>query len=109
MNRSTEVAVVIVWLLASARMVRLIVWDAYPPCAKLRAWWDGKVTSDWNKLLHCGYCAAPWITAVSGIITLALLRPSIHYSDPTAWFWLLGGWFAASYATAIIVAYDGDD
>lgn len=105
-----DVCAVIVWVVGSARITRLICFDAYPPAMWLRMKWDERtIQSDWNKLLHCGYCAAPWISLLTGIVSLALLPVSVPFSHAATWFWLIGGWLAGAYAAAVVVAYDGDD
>lgn len=56
-------------VLAAGRITRLVIYDAYPPSAWLRAKWDdltdtpGKRTSlhSWNRLLHCPWCFLPWV------------------------------------------------
>lgn len=96
------IAAAVVTVLASARLTRLIAFDVFPPSAWLRAKWDA-LTEDtsWNPLLRCHYCLTPWTTlAVAGAGWASDLHP--------AW-WAFNGWLALSYASAIIVARDGDD
>lgn len=92
-------AAVIVGVLGTARLVRLVVFDTYPPAAWLRARWDAATeNSGWNDLLHCAYCAAPWI----GVATIAWAWASdFHWS-----WWAFYGFLALAYASAVFVAWD---
>lgn len=108
MNTTDLVLNIIVGTLASARIVRLLTWDHYPPAVWLRMKWDAKTEqSEWNLLLHCGYCAAPWVVLLNGGAGVLA-----HEFAPT-WVWLtwviFNAWLAMSYVAAIVMAYDGDD
>lgn len=115
MNRFEIILALMLWVLGSARLVRLLLFDSYPPVAWLRDRWDRATSSEdgypgsWTPLLHCAYCAAPYVTLLTGVVSLWLLPASVPYSHAQTWFWLTAGWAAASYAAAIAVAYDGDD
>ena len=88
-------------VLGSARIVRLIAFDSYPPSTWLRIQWDNRVTGEWNSLIHCAYCLAPYIVLVN--LAVGML---------SNWFigWvIINVWLAASYLASIVVAYDGDD
>lgn len=86
----------------SARAARLIGFDSYPPVAWLRSKWDAWTEdSDWNKLVHCGYCSTPYLVAANGAWG--------YFTDWQFAWWFVNSWLAASYAAAILVAYDGDD
>lgn len=102
MSHFEIICAAVVGVLGTARVARLIGFDTYPPIAWLRSKWDGWTRdSDWNSLVHCGYCSTPYIAGANfawGYWT--------HFQF--AW-WLLNGWLAASYAAAIVVSYDGDD
>lgn len=102
MTTAQYVLIAIVAVGATARLTRLIAFDAYPPAAWLRIKWDNATgKSEWNTLLHCGYCLAPWIGA--GILAWG------YFTDyQTAW-WLFCSWLSLAYAAAIVTAYDGDD
>lgn len=95
------VAAAIVGTLGSARLVRLLVNDDYPPVVWLRMKWD-RITNDgpWSKLVHCGWCASPYISAV--ILAWAYLS-HLHL-----WWWLFNGWLASSYAASWVVFHDED-
>lgn len=92
-------AVGLVGVIGTARLVRLLVFDTYPPSVWARVTWD-RITRDgpWSTLVHCGYCAAPWITVIS--IAWA------WWSDFHWTWWLFYGWLTISYLAAIIVSYD---
>lgn len=100
------VFIAVVAIAGSARIVRLIGFDHYPPAEWLRAQWDARTDptgqgGGWNLLLHCGYCLAPWTTL--GVLLWGYL------TDWNMVWWMVNGWLGASYLTAILVAYDGDD
>jgi hypothetical protein len=101
------VAAFVLATVSSARITRLVTWDAYPPVAWLRVKWDARTeNSDWNLLLHCGYCFSLYVVLlVMGTAWLSIhLTGDIHL----AW-WLVTGWLTISYLAAICMAYDGDD
>lgn len=103
------VAAVFVGVLSTGRLVRLLVNDAFPPSAWLRTKWDDR-TSDrtgdevkdgkWTVLVHCPWCASPYISAI--ILAWALLS-HLHWT-----WWVFNGWLAASYAASWIVFHDED-
>jgi hypothetical protein len=98
----TVVCAAAVTVFAVARLGRLIGFDTYPPVAWLRAKWDQHTEdSDWNKLVHCGYCSTPYLAAAD-------LAWGYFTDWQTAWWWV-NVWLAASYAAAYVIAYDGDD
>jgi hypothetical protein len=88
-------------ILGSARLTRLLVADDFPPSVRARMWWD-RVTHDggWSKLVHCPWCAAPYIVALN------LAAAWLSRSHP-AW-WVVNGWLAASYVASWIVFKDED-
>lgn len=92
-------------IVGSARIVRLITWDHYPPAVWLRMKWDAKTEqSDWNLLLHCGYCLAPWVVLLNGAAWWAATE-----LDLLALWYLPNLLLAVAYVSAITMAYDGDD
>lgn len=98
-------AAVVVGIVGSARFVRLVTADKFPPIVKLRMWWDSKTEGDdpeegWGLLLHCLWCFAPWVVAAN--LAWALL------SDLQPAWWVCNGWLAASYATSWLVFHDED-
>lgn len=99
-------AAVIVLVLGSARLGRLIVHDTYPPVAWLRAKWDDATSnSGWNELLHCHWCATPWITLTAvGVFALGFAVPWVF------WVWWIGmGTLGASYLAGMIIERDQKD
>lgn len=82
-----------------ARIVRLVVFDDFPPTVALRLWWD-KVTrhGPWKQIVHCGFCLSPYITLGSWAWAWA---SDLH------WTWWVAHLFAgATYLASIVVAYD---
>lgn len=90
---------VAVAVVSAARLTRLLVFDDYPPVVWVRRGWD-RLTNDgpWSQLVHCGFCAAPWILAA--VAAWGWLS-HLHWT-----WWVLNAWLAASYVASIIVAYD---
>jgi hypothetical protein len=104
---------VAVGILSTARTARLVVFDDYPPMVWLRDRWDTWTKYDphevgWGKLLHCAFCATPYIGAV--VLAWALLAlPGSDWKDwwSSAFWWvLLNGLWGAVYLAAMAVAYD---
>lgn len=106
LNDNIWVALAIL-VIGTARIVRLIAFDAYPPAAWLRVKWDDAThQSDWNKLLHCAYCLAPWVA----ILNLIAYELTLNLGEAYLSAWYLANlWLTVSYLAAILVAYDGDD
>ena len=105
MNHFEIVMAAITGCIASARVGRLIGFDSYPPAVWFRIKWDNWThNSDWNKLVHCGYCSAPYIVAADG--AWGYFTHGTHMQ--LAW-WLVNGWLAASYIASMVIAYDGDE
>lgn len=102
MSNFTWVAVAVVTILSTARITRLVVFDHWPPSIWLRMTWD-RLTHDgkWSTLIHCGYCFAVW--AGLGVVLWG------YFVDFNTIWWVVNGWLGASYAAAIVVAFDGDD
>lgn len=92
-------AAFLVGSLAVARITRMVFHDSFPPMAWVRSKWDEKTEgSQWNDLLHCPFCIAPYVTTV--ILAWA------WFSDfGTAW-WLFCVLCAGSYVAAMVVASD---
>lgn len=95
-------AVFVVGSLSTARIVRLIGFDHYPPAEWLRAKWDQWTrNSEWNLLVRCPYCLAPYVGL--GVLLWG------YFTDFNTVWWLANGWLAAVYVAAVFVSYDGDD
>lgn len=102
---------VIIAITSVARTARLLVWDEYPPMVWVRGKWDQRVTSGWNKLLHCAFCATPYLALGMGAWALLAL-PGSEWQDwwSSAFWWVLvNGLWGGSYVAAIMVAYDQPD
>jgi hypothetical protein len=97
-----DTARALVTVLAVGRLTRLITADEFPFSIKLRMWWD-RVTHDgpWSKLVHCHWCASPYVAAV---VLAAGLLSEFHW----VW-WTICGWLAVSYIAAIVVERDEKD
>jgi len=92
-------------VMAAARLTRLVTQDSYPPAAWLRARWDDWTEeSDWNVLLHCHWCFAPWVVLPLLVgAYFALDLPPFHWSHL---LWLFLSWMAMSYVASWIVNND---
>jgi len=91
----------IVGILSVARTARLITYDDFPPMVWLRVRvlaWIKNEDSKWKGLLECPFCLAPYLAA--GMLFWGWV------SDTDTVWWVINGWWAASYVAAIVVAYD---
>ena len=95
-----------VWLLAVivgtvsvARMVRLLIFDEFPPADWLRTRFL-VITKDtpWTKIAECGFCLAPYLSVV--MVAWALLSDWPGGGGFNVWFGVM------SYGAAILVSYD---
>jgi hypothetical protein len=96
-------AAVIVATISIARTARLLTYDDFPPVAavrfKIQQWLAaGPKRLRWLALTECPFCLAPYLTA--GMIFWMWVS-DLHWT-----WWLINGWWAASYVAAIIVARD---
>ena len=96
------IAAVVVGVLGTARIVRLVTADEFPPTEWLRERWLVLVGDRWGKLFNCLWCFSPYATAVT-LAWFLLSDPASGWR--TAW-WVLYGWMAAAYAASIIVYHD---
>lgn len=99
-------AAVLIGTLAVARATRLATEDSFPPIERLRAYWFRVVREEWQPLLQCAFCFAPYAAAVD--LTWGWTSHSelgAHSPTSTAW-WVVNLWAASSYAAAMIVARD---
>jgi len=94
-----------VWIAASlvgvfsvARTARLLVWDEFPPAEWFRERAIARLGDRWGKLFTCQFCIAPYLVLGMGVW--------VWLSDLNTAWWVINGWWAASYLAAIIVAYD---
>lgn len=102
MNTFHWIAVAVVVVLSSARLTRLVMFDAFPPVKWLRDLYaDATDGTGWQLIAFCAYCASFWVT-------LAVVL-SGYYSDWHTVWWIVNGSLGASYLAAITVTFDGDD
>jgi hypothetical protein len=101
-------AAAIVGILSVARTARLVVWDEYPPMIWLRDRWDERIGEDgWGKLIHCQFCATPYMAVVMfvwGYLVLGGVAGDTWSAE--WWWWAVNGVWGGSYLAAIVVAYD---
>jgi hypothetical protein len=98
------VAAALVGVLGTARFVRLVTADEFPPTEWLRLKWAVLVGEKWGKLLNCLWCFSPYATAVN--LAWFLLSDGSEFWR-FAW-WVANGWLAASYAASWLVFHDED-
>jgi hypothetical protein len=92
------VAAVVIGVLSIARTARLLVWDEFPPAEWLRTRLLAATGEKWGKLWTCQFCLAPYLTIGMGAWA--------YFSDFHWTWWVINGWWAASYVAAMVVAYD---
>lgn len=96
------VAAVLTGIISSARLTRLVIHDDFPPSVRLRIIWDNLTDgSGWNKLLHCHWCFAAWVSLP---ILLWGYFSELHWS-----WWLFNGWTAGHYLASMLVERDEKD
>lgn len=96
------VAAAIIGVVGTARLVRLVTADDFPPTVWWREHFMAWVGPVWGKLFSCLWCFSPYITAAN--LAWALLS-DLHWT-----WWVFNGWMAASYAASWLVYHDeGDD
>lgn len=97
------ISLAIIFILSTARMARFLTYDDFPPMEWLRTKVVGVLPDKWAGVMVCPFCIAPYLVAVNIAWFLALY----HHGDTFLWWWLLPNlWWGASYAAAIVVAYD---
>lgn len=99
------IAFAVVFIVASARITRLIVADTFPPSVKLRIWYENRASGGWESLTNCPWCFGFWAVTLN-----AGLGWAAYALGPPAWtVWaVVNGLFAASYAVSYIVFHDED-
>lgn len=103
-NLSPEITLllaVITLIAGSARFVRLITADAYPPVVRLRIWWSAHTKEDgWEPLLNCPWCFAPYVVALNtGLAVWSELHPI---------WWAVNAVLGMAYVTSWLVFHDED-
>ena len=92
---------IIIGTISVARTARLITHDTFPPIEWARPRIAAKL-GKWQDLVVCPFCIAPYLMAGQIIWFSAL-----YHTSAFDYWWLLPNlWWTASYASAIIVAYD---
>lgn len=96
---------IIVGVLALTRAVRLVVDDEYPPMTRVREWYCRHTSEDWNPLIECPWCAAPYL-AVPATAWFATLVAFPTWTVNNWIWWLVNGWAAASWVAAFATVRD---
>lgn len=96
------IAVILVGVLGTGRIVRLVTYDDYPPTIAIRAGWARLVNdSGWSKLASCLWCFAPWAAIPCGLWFWLGYGTWVE----AAW-WIFYGWMAFGYVISMVVARD---
>jgi hypothetical protein len=92
-------AAVAVGLMGSARFVRLVTNDDFPPSIWVRNTWR-RITRDgqWSNLIACLWCFAPYVVAAD---MLWAWLSDFHWS-----WWVANAWMAFSYVVSWLVFHD---
>lgn len=101
LSTPSTVLAILVGVLSVGRTARFLIFDDFPPMALLRKASQKFLAHRaprWLGITECPFCIAPYL--VAGQIAWA------YYSNLHWTWWLANGWWAASYAAAILVAYD---
>jgi hypothetical protein len=86
-------------VLGVARIVRLVVFDDFPPSVVVRAWWTGVTRNGpWAQIVKCGFCLSPYLMVISWAWGWA---SNLHWT-----WWVAHLFAAAAYLASIVVAYD---
>ncbi len=92
---------VVVGTLAVARVVRLVVDDDYPPVVKVREWYMGKAPLDWQPLMECPWCFAPYVS-LPAVLWFASLVAWPHATWNLYLWWIVNGWAAVAWTAAYV-------
>jgi hypothetical protein len=100
MTHFQYVAAAIIGIMSVARTARLLIHDSLPPVVWLRTRVLARYADDseWSALWQCHYCMAPYLAAGMG---LWFWLGGDHWT-----WWVINGWWGASYLAAIVVSYD---
>lgn len=118
MHALTLLAAYVLAVIATARAVRLIVHDDYPPTAALRRWWFNQTVAkggwrkDWAPVIvgrdggsGCPFCCAPYVAAVVLTIEIVVGVWSPGWSWASVW-WVGAVWASLSYLASMLVVRD---
>lgn len=97
--------VAVVFVVASARVTRLIVADTLPPIIKMRIWYEDHTSGGWETLMRCPWCTSFWVVALNGLA--GWLAHSVGGALWTVWF-AVNIAFAAAYVAGWLVFHDED-
>ncbi len=100
-NGVVLVVALAIGVLAVARVVRLVVDDDYPPMVRVREWYVGRAPLDWQPLMECPWCCAPYI-ALPAVLWFASLFAWPGATWNLYLWWILNGWAAVAWAAAWI-------
>ena len=93
------IAAAIIGILSIARTARLLIHDDFPPVTWVRRRWFVLVgDSAWGELAKCQFCLTPYLAAGMGAWA--------YWSDFGWTWWVVNGWWAASYVAAMVVSRD---
>lgn len=99
------IGIALVSILSTARVIRFLIWDTFPPMMWVRVRFylltekNGK-EGPWYKLLKCGYCNGPYVA--TGIVLWG------YFTDWQVAWWLANSIAAVSYLAAVFVTFDGE-
>ncbi len=104
-DRFLLVLAIITASIATARMTRLLVDDAWPPVKRFRERYVNRVGDEWEPLFECPFCVSAYF-ALPQVIWFAAM-----VNWPDAWWlsvpwWIGNGWFALMYVAALINVRD---
>lgn len=91
-------------IVGSARVVRLLTYDDFPPTEWMRQRWANLTKGNkWGKIMFCLWCASPYVMAgaIIWFIVGVLWVPWLTI----AW-WIAFSWAALSYLASIFVYWD---
>lgn len=96
---------IIVGTLALTRALRLVVDDEYPPMVRAREWYCRHTPEEWNPLIECPWCAAPYLALPAVIWFASLVAFPTNTVNNWAW-WIINGWAAGSWVAAYLTVRD---
>jgi hypothetical protein len=118
MTALTLAAAYVLAVIATARAVRLLVHDDYPPTTALRRWWfnqtvgKGGWREHWAPILvsreglsGCPFCCAPYVAAIVLAVAMAAGIWQPGWSAAAVW-WTGAVWASLSYLAAMLVLRD---
>lgn len=94
---------ILVWIIGTARLTRVLVYDDFPPSIWIRDKWSA-LTRDgqWSKLVKCWWCASFWIA----LISLGWYIAGTHVLWISWAWWVFWGALAGSYLATMLIVRD---